>query len=262
MNSQFPPLNNQEDQQQQQQQPKQQPPPQQNTIQQYPIFYIKPNTFPIPNIQQQNTIDHYNSWFVCHPVMPDDPYLSYLSQLSSIIQKPQTFQNEVPIKLEVDEVIVKPLIQNQANLKQQRLQQLQNQTKIKQTDHAIGSNIQFCKCSQSSCLKRYCQCFQSGRKCLDKCQCIDCKNCSQFSQERDSAINKKFQGNIPSDKQLSQQNNNGCKCRSTGCLKKYCECFKKGQKCLELCSCQDCQNISYSISSKDEVKKKINLQNN
>ena len=33
-----------------------------------------------------------------------------------------------------------------------------------------------CKCKNSSCLKKYCDCFQNGRSCTSKCKCINCFN--------------------------------------------------------------------------------------
>ncbi|CAN0019965.1 unnamed protein product, partial [Ectocarpus fasciculatus] len=33
-----------------------------------------------------------------------------------------------------------------------------------------------CGCSKSACLKRYCECFNGGIACSDKCRCKDCKN--------------------------------------------------------------------------------------
>ena len=33
-----------------------------------------------------------------------------------------------------------------------------------------------CNCKKSGCKKRYCECFQAGVKCTEKCKCTDCRN--------------------------------------------------------------------------------------
>ena len=33
-----------------------------------------------------------------------------------------------------------------------------------------------CKCKKSQCLKKYCECFEAGVICSDKCKCIECQN--------------------------------------------------------------------------------------
>ena len=37
--------------------------------------------------------------------------------------------------------------------------------------HASG-----CNCKNSKCLKGYCECFERGVPCTEKCKCIDCRN--------------------------------------------------------------------------------------
>ena len=39
-----------------------------------------------------------------------------------------------------------------------------------------------CRCNQSKCVKKYCICFGSGRKCGQFCICIDCLNAEQAEE--------------------------------------------------------------------------------
>lgn len=34
-----------------------------------------------------------------------------------------------------------------------------------------------CNCKKTSCLKKYCECFNAGLECNENCQCEECKNC-------------------------------------------------------------------------------------
>jgi hypothetical protein len=44
-----------------------------------------------------------------------------------------------------------------------------------------------CRCVKSQCQQKYCECFQNGVTCTDKCTCVDCKNQSP-SQSRKVVI--------------------------------------------------------------------------
>lgn len=42
--------------------------------------------------------------------------------------------------------------------------------------------------------------------------------------------------------QLPMQGLQRCNCSKTRCLKRYCECFRAGRVCSEVCNCVDCRN--------------------
>ena len=49
-----------------------------------------------------------------------------------------------------------------------------------------------------------------------------------------------------------------CNCTKSNCLKKYCECFKAGIHCSQLCRCRDCDNttikpLTNTVITKNDV---------
>lgn len=104
-----------------------------------------------------------------------------------------------------------------------------------------------CTCKKSGCLKRYCECFARQEVCNGDCKCVDCcnNNDSQESKDkREEGIHNVLIRN-PHAFQQATQRRHGCKCRRSGCVKKYCECYRMSKSCTDLCECiyfQICQN--------------------
>ena len=76
------------------------------------------------------------------------------------------------------------------------------------THHNYGYK---CCCTKTQCIRKYCQCFNEGRYCVD----CDCRNCLNQLPKYSSTNIKNVQTKTVI-----------CTCTKSGCNKNYCECFK------------------------------------
>jgi len=127
--------------------------------------------------------------------------------------------------------------------------------KIENTSNISQVKI-FCKCKKSNCLKLYCACIANEQFCVD-CNCVCCKNIpanevsrnealSQIKQKNPKAFKKKTNNNQKSKIVIEITKNDmefSCKCSNSGCIQKYCECYKSNTRCSDKCGCKHCKNL-------------------
>ena len=99
------------------------------------------------------------------------------------------------------------------------------------TDNNTGLK---CSCYKTQCDKYYCECFRSGRYCI-KCNCKNCLNQPPKNFTTDIKDNK-------NTTLINKEKKIFCTCTKSGCKLKYCECFKLGLECTDLCRCVKCEN--------------------
>ena len=101
-----------------------------------------------------------------------------------------------------------------------------------------------CKCFNSACIKRYCECFRSGNTCGKSCKCRDCKNdkpnLTRKTQKRD--VTEARDGTLKILPKTVTPINNTCSCKKSKCKKDYCPCFMGGDSCNKYCNCEQCEN--------------------
>lgn len=109
----------------------------------------------------------------------------------------------------------------------------------------------FCKCRKSNCMKSYCECFLRGDLCGDQCECKGCANDHAHAEQRSQIpefnfFNRSNKSNNfilkKKEKNTIDLKNPHCHCSKSGCSKNYCDCYRLGRECSNLCHCSLCAN--------------------
>ena len=115
-----------------------------------------------------------------------------------------------------------------------------------------------CNCKRSKCLKLYCDCLRVNKFC-EGCNCSECNNTATHLATRTAAVSSIMERNPDAFKARfldghsgNKEHLQGCHCRKSACLKKYCECFSAGASCTDRCKCVECCNGGTSRRDKDE----------
>ena len=109
-----------------------------------------------------------------------------------------------------------------------------------------NSNLK-CSCYKTQCDKKYCECFNNGRYCIN-CNCQNCINQAPLNSTND------MRPKIISPKKIKKI---FCTCTKSGCKLKYHECYKNGIECNDLCRCSICENTKNKKINKNFFEVKI-----
>ena len=69
------------------------------------------------------------------------------------------------------------------------------------------TNKTICTCTKSNCIKKYCECYKLGKKCNNKCRCINCINIDPIKNKNNFSNNNLNKNNV-SDNIINKKNNN------------------------------------------------------
>lgn len=58
-------------------------------------------------------------------------------------------------------------------------------------ENQVQKHNKGCRCRHSSCVKNYCECYQSGVNCCSDCRCFDCRNNQPIIKRKKKTYNKK-----------------------------------------------------------------------
>ncbi|CDW82491.1 UNKNOWN [Stylonychia lemnae] len=168
----------------------------------------------IQNYQITNLSRNKSQWFNENPAQKIVTFQEHQSEGTLTKSKTQVFQQ--------------PFFSVQEKSATFSQQQIQTEKRVK------------CNCQKNHCAQAYCDCLKSGSACDPKvCQCQECENTEHNNQLRNEII-------VKQQKQGGQRE--GCNCKNSQCLKKYCECFQQGNGCdPKKCRCQDCKNIDNKL---------------
>ncbi|PKA66089.1 Protein tesmin/TSO1-like CXC 2 [Apostasia shenzhenica] len=145
----------------------------------------------------------------------------------------------------------------------------------RKVENGVGNEgCKRCKCKKSKCLKLYCECFAAGVYCVEPCSCQGCFN-KPIHEETVLATRKQIESRNPlafapkvirppeHDQDMGEDSNktpgssrhkNGCNCKKSNCLKKYCECYQGGVGCSFSCRCDSCKNAFGRKDGPDEIE--------
>lgn len=172
--------------------------------------------------------------------------------------------NQNPNKLFPTNLIEKSLLQNFLNndedssqnitqtKKGKRKNRNENEKKSKKFFTDYNSKLK-CSCYKTQCDKKYCECFNNNRFCIN-CNCTNCVNKPPKNSTNDMRPNINNSGIDNQTKKLF------CTCSKSGCKLKYCECYKNGFECTDLCRCTRCENTKIPKEKKGFILK-INYVN-